>query len=471
MGLLDGFTMQTGWTGGFAMLVVSGPVGAVALVLAGLRWPAQRLARGVALWATLVLIATGLTCYPEVRQGHLASLLLLMTDLVAVTSAWDSVWWGREHKMDLRRYFVGWALFWLSLNLLAVAGNLVVAWLAIEFSSLASGALIVGMGSRRALEAAWKYIVIASVGLFMAVIGIVFVYASLRWENLGWHTLDFANLHSHYGSIAPIVREIATILIVSGMGTKVGLVPFHTWLPDAHSEAPSPVSGLLSGVLLGLGLVTIARFIRAVPLSSETVLSGSHLLLLFGSLSVVVGTLALLVQADIKRLLAYSSIEQMGIAAVGFGIGTPFAQQAALLQLAFHAVIKSSLFYIAGHLSEAHGSKRLQRMTNMAGRHRGLSLAWAVGILALAGLPPLGLAYSEWMILFGLWQSQLWLVLAVVSLSLVLGFAALVYHLLRGLWGQAAEAPGSAMAGPVHTPAQGTGAKESLTSEPAIDVI
>ena len=413
-----------------------GPAVVTLLAFAGHRWQPVRLRQTVAVWVALVFILTGVGSYHAIIDGHWSALLLVLTDLVAATSAWDSVWWGREHPaMKARRYYVWWALFWASLIVIATADNLVLAWLAIEFSSLASGALIVEMGNRRALEAAWKYIVIASVGLFMAVVGIVFVYASLQSENLGWHTLDYANIHAHYQAIAPIVRQIATILIVSGIGTKAGLVPFHTWLPDAHSEAPSPVSGLLSGILLGLSLVTVDRFISSAPLPVATRLSGPHLLLFFGVLSVLVGTLALLVQGDVKRLLAYSSIEQMGITAIGFGIGTPFAHEAALLQLVFHAIIKSSMFYVGGHLSVAYGSKHLQRMTNMAVQQRGLAIAWAAGMLALAGLPPLGLAYSEWMILFGLWQSHLWIVLLVLSCSLALGFAALLHHLVRGLWG------------------------------------
>ena len=420
------------------ILYALGPAGVMLLALVWRRLPHDWLRLAIAFWSTLVLILAAIASAHAAVHGHSFSWLLLLVDLVAATSAWDSIWWGREHPaMKARRYYVWWALFWASLIVVAVAGNLVLAWLAIEFSTLASGALIVEMGSRRALEAAWKYIVVASVGMLMAIIGIVFVFASLQFENLGWHTLDYVNIYSHYQAIAPIVREIATILIVSGIGTKAGLVPFHTWLPDAHSVAPSPVSGLLSGILLGLSLVTVDRYVAAVPLPTGILLSGQHLLLFFGALSVLVGTLALLVQSDVKRLLAYSSIEQVGIMAIGFGVGTPLAREAALLQLVFHAIIKSSLFYTGGHLSVKYQSVHMQHMTNMAHRHRGLAIAWALGILSLAGLPPLGLAYSEWMILLGLWQSHSWLALAVLSLSLLLGFAALLHHLIGGLWGQA----------------------------------
>ncbi len=414
-----------------------GPIGVMVLALIGYRWMPKRMPITIAVWVSLVFVITGIYFYREMMHGIWEMWLLLLVDLIAAGSAWDSIWWIREHHtVKLLRYYVWWALFWLALVIIATAGNLVLAWLAIEFSTLASGALIVEMGHRRALEAAWKYIVVASVGMLMAIIGIVFLYASLQFEHLGWHTLDYTNLHAHFLAISPIVRKMATILIVCGIGTKAGLVPFHTWLPDAHSVAPSPISGLLSGILLGVSLVTIDQFVAAVPLSSHVLLSGQHLLLFFGTLSVVVGTLAILVQTDIKRMLAYSSIEQVGIMAIGFGIGTPYAQEAAILQLVFHAMIKSGLFYISGHLSVRYHSIHLPQMTDMIRRHRKLALAWAIGILALAGLPPLGLAFSEWMILYGLWSSHLWVFLIVLSISLMLGFAALMHHLISGLWGE-----------------------------------
>ncbi|WP_430626344.1 proton-conducting transporter membrane subunit [Sulfobacillus thermotolerans] len=327
------------------------------------------------------------------------------------------------------------ASFWLSLNVIAWSPNLAVSWLAIEFSTLASGALIVLGNTPQALEAAWKYIVIASVGLALGLMGIIFIYGSLRSQGLGWQTLSYVNLWRHHAHIAGIIRAVATLLVVGGIGTKVGLVPFHTWLPDAHSEAPSPVSGLLSGVLLGLCLITLVRFIQAVPVPSESVLSGPHLLLGFGMASVAMGALALFVQHDIKRLLAYSSIEQMGIMAIGFGLGTPLAETAALWQYAFHAVIKSTLFFTSGHLTERYHSKNLGHITDLARQHPKMAGLWAVGILALAGLPPLGLAYSEWMILWALWQSHALWALGTMSTALVLTFTALLYHLLKGLWG------------------------------------
>lgn len=414
----------------------AGPLGAVLLGLGASKTQRRWIPQAIALWVSLAAAGNAVWFYPALNAGHWSAILIVLTDVVAATSVWDSIGFVKEHPaLRLRPYFIWWALFWASLIAIAVADNLAVSWLAIEFSTLASGALVVEMGHRRALEAAWKYIVIASVGLALGLIGIIFVYGSLRFQGLSWQTLNYVNLAHHFGQIPLIVREVATIFIVSGIGTKVGLVPFHTWLPDAHSEAPSPVSGLLSGILLGLSLFTIDRVIHALPLPPSTIFSGPHLLALFGALSVVVGALALLVQRDIKRLLAYSSIEQMGIIAIALGIGSPLAQYGALWQFAFHAVIKSSLFYLAGHLSIVYRTKRLDKITALALHHPRWAIAWSIGLLALAGFPPLGLAYSEWLILQALWQAKAIGLVIVVTAGLVLTFAALMYHLLRGLWG------------------------------------
>ncbi len=415
---------------------LAGPVIPLVLAVVVLRRHAnQRWCTVIAIWASLVWLGECDLTWHLVMQWRMWAVLLDVTNLIAASSAWDSVIWLREHPhMVPFRYYGWWSLFWAALLGIALAHNLALAWLAVEFSTLTSGALIIEVGDRHALEAAWKYILIASVGLIMGLIGLVFLYASLRSQNLGWAILNYQNLHAQFSHIAPMIRTLATVFIVAGFGTKAGLVPFHTWLPDAHSEAPSPVSGLLSGVLLGLSLFTVVRFVEAVPTARGAFLSGSHLLTIFGTLSVVVGALALLVQRDIKRLLAYSSIEQVGIMAVAAGLGTKAAVGLALWQFALHALIKSSVFYGAGHLSVLYQTQRLTKITGLLARYPVGAVGWAVGILALAGLPPLGLAYSEWLIFRQLWQHHAYLVIGLVAAALTVTFAALVYHLMRTLW-------------------------------------
>ena len=415
-------------------LYIAGPVGVIAIALGARR--ARQMPTWVAAWVSLIALATAAAQVPALAHGRWPAIVGVVTDLIAATSAWDSVRWLAQHpRMPSLRYYVWWALFWGALVAIATANNLGVAWVAIEFSTLSSAALIAELGHRRALEAAWKYVLIASIGLALGLVGIIFVYGSLAPLGLGWQALSFPVLAHHAHQIPRIIRELAMILVVSGFGTKAGLVPFHTWLPDAHSEAPSPVSGLLSGVLLGLCLLTIERFRAAVPLPATVLWTGGHLLAVFGGLSVLVGSLALLGQRDIKRLLAYSSIEQMGLVAIGLSIGTPLAITAALLQFVFHAVIKSGLFFEAGHLAAVYRTQRLTRITGIWRRDRRAGVRWSVGILALAGMPPLGLAFSEWMLLDALWRAHQVVLVLVISGALLITFAALVHHWLDGLWG------------------------------------
>ncbi|MCL6562485.1 MAG: hypothetical protein K6U87_05705 [Firmicutes bacterium] len=416
--------------------ILLGPLGITAVALLARRRLTPGWGVWIAVWVGLDTAVTLALTLPAIGRGEWGAIFLAVTNLVALTSVGDSVLWLREHtRVAPHRYYFWWSLFWAALLGIALSKNLALSWLAVEFSTLASAALIIEMGGPHALEAGWKYIVIASVGLILALTGIVFIYATLRYQGLSWATLDFSNLHAQYPQIAPVVQQLGAILLVSGFGTKAGLVPFHTWLPDAHSEAPSPVSGLLSGVLLGLSLFTVARAVGTVPTGLPVYFSVDHLLTLFGAISVVVGALALLVQQDIKRLLAYSSIEQVGMMAVALGLGSRAAVGAALMQFVLHAVIKSSLFYGAGHLSVRYGTKGLSDITSLWARHRLGALLWTLGILALAGVPPLGLAYSEWLILDQLWLHHAYLVVAVVSVSLTISFAALAHHLIHNLWG------------------------------------
>lgn len=417
-----------------------GPIGLALAALVFKRRLQTRYLGGVVVWTGLAFLWTVALTWHGIRLGEWHAIFAAVTNLVAWTSAWDSVFWLREHpQVAAHRYFLWWALFWGALLGIAISQNLAMSWLFVEFSTLTSGALIIEMGDAQALEAAWKYIVIASVGLILGLVGIVFLYASLRVPGSGWSTLDYHYMATHVGQIAPIVRQLSVILLVVGFGTKAGLVPFHTWLPDAHSEAPSPVSGLLSGVLLGLSLFTLVRMVKILPIVGQGFLTGRHLLTLFGLLSVVVGALALLVQRDIKRLLAYSSIEQVGLMALAAAVGTREALYAALWQFALHAVIKSSLFYGAGHLTVQYGTKTLAQIAGLQARHRIGAFFWAFGIFALAGVPPLGLAYSEWLIFRALWQNHAYLVVLVAAGALSLTFAALTYHLIHTLWGELPE--------------------------------
>ena len=417
------------------ILDLVGPFGVLVLAFAGRRYDSRWMAKIIALWVGINFIFYAIRFMTHPSYGETFAWLLPLIELMVTGSALVSIRWLREHpSQSIVRYYLWWALFYAALVVIATTQNLVLAWLAIEFSTLVSSALLIELGNRRALEAAFKYMVIAPVGMSIALLGIVLLYASLQSQHLGWQTFTYANLALHHQAIAPIVRHIVTIMMLCGIGTKAGLVPFHTWLPDAHSVAPSPISGLLSGCLLGLCLLVIDHFLRAISMPSTLFLSGQHLLLFFGVLSVLIGSFALFVQKDIKRMLAYSSIEQVGMMAIGFGIGTHLAIDAALLQFVFHAIIKASLFYLAGYFSERYHSTHLFQWTAMIKKFPRLAILWAVLLMALAGLPPLGLAYSEWMLILSLWNQQETFVFLALCLGLVLSFSALSDHLIKSLW-------------------------------------
>ena len=417
------------------ILDMIGPFGVLLLAFGSYRYDPRRISLSIAFWVGINFLFYAIRFMVHPGYGMTFAWLLPLIELMVTGSAFVSIRWLREHpSQSVVRYYFWWALFYAALVVIAITQNLVLAWLAIEFSTLVSSALLIEVGNRRALEAAFKYMVIASVGMSVALLGIVLLYASLQSQHLGWQTFTYANLALHHQAIAPIVRHIITIMMLCGIGTKAGLVPFHTWLPDAHSVAPSPISGLLSGCLLGLCLLVIDHFLRAISMPSTHFLSGQHLLLIFGVLSVLIGSFALFVQKDVKRMLAYSSIEQVGMMAIGFGIGTPLAIDAALLQFVFHAMIKASLFYLAGYFSERYHSTNLFEWKEITKKFPRLAILWAILLLALAGLPPLGLAYSEWMLILSLWDQQQTIVLLALCLGLVLSFSALSDHLIKSLW-------------------------------------
>ncbi|AEW06499.1 NADH dehydrogenase (quinone) [Sulfobacillus acidophilus DSM 10332] len=417
-----------------AYVLYGGPLGVVGLSVLGWIRPGRWLTRAVWGWLSALLGVGVLTLAPHLRLTQPSSLLALVVLVITWASAGDSLWWTAEHPaVPLTRYYLWWAGFWASLTGLALTDNLAAAWLWVELSTVTSAALILEMHSRRALEAAWKYVLIVSVGLLLGLLGLILLYAGLGSHHAGFATFNFGYLETHWRHIPLGIRQLSGVLLIVGLGTKVGLAPFHTWLPDAHAEAPAPVSGLLSGVLLGLTLWTLHRYLAAVPMGP--VGSGSPWLLWLGVLSVMVGSFSLFMQREVKRLLAYSSVEQVGMMAIGLGLGTSAGIAAALWQWIFHAGIKSGTFFVSGHLSERLHAKRMDAWQGAFRRAPRLGTVWAVGILALSGVPPLGISYSEWLLVRALWLDHQTGVLVLLSVGLTVTFMALLYHLLRGLFG------------------------------------
>ncbi len=331
---------------------------------------------------------------------------------------------------QVRHFYALFNLFAFSMLVVPVSNSLGVLWIAIEGTTLASVFLVAFYSSASALEAAWKYVIVGSVGIALALFGTVLTYyASVQalspTYDLNWSVL--APVASH---LDPGVMRLAFLFIVVGYGTKTGLAPMHTWLPDAHSEAPSPISALLSGVLLNCALYAILRFFAlATPSLGQTY--PATLLLAFGLLSLLVATLLILRQRDYKRLLAYSSIEHMGLMAVGVAFGGALGIYGALFQLINHAVTKSLLFFASGQVLLRYETKQIRRVSGIVKIMPVTGLLLVVGGLAITGAPPFGIFASELTILgAGFQQGQV--AAALIALALV----ATIFIAFWGHWHQ-----------------------------------
>lgn len=312
-------------------------------------------------------------------------------------------------------------------------GDLGGLWVAVEATTLAS-VFLVGFERRSAsIEAAWKFVILSTVGLGFALLGTVLLAAASPLRGTP-EALRWASLARCADGLDPSLARLAFVLILVGYGTKAGIAPMHAWLPDAHSQAPAPVSALLSGALLQTALYAVARF-RFLVAPAAGPLPGD-LLVLLGLVSAGGAALFLVVQTDLKRLLAYSSVEHIGVMAVGFGLGTPAGACAALLHAASHAAAKGLAFLCAGEAVEHAGSRRLPRLSGTISSLRFSGPLLAVGVLALAGLPPSGLFAAELLLLRALLEAGRPIAAALVALALATAFGGLVHQASRGLWGR-----------------------------------
>jgi len=321
--------------------------------------------------------------------------------------------------------------FLASLLLAALSGNLGLSWVAIELTTVTSAVLVGFSGDLRAVEAAWKYVILCSVGLALALLTVILFYALAGGGGL--HTLDWGSLQAAAAGFPAGPAKLAYLFALVGFGTKSGLAPLHAWLPDAHSEAPAPVSALLSGVLLAVVLCTLVR-VGAVTAATTGPAFPDRLLLGAGLLSVAVATPFLVLQDDLKRLLAYSSIEQIGLIAIGFGLHTPLAVDGAVLQLVVHALTKSGLFLAAGRLLHATGTQRLARLRALGQRAPLLGAALLFGVFTLGGLPPFGLFFSEFSIVQAALGANAALGLLLLLLLAVI-FGGLAFYGARAVFG------------------------------------
>lgn len=342
---------------------------------------------------------------------------------------------GKLTPLYLRFYHAMYQLLMFSMNLALLANNIGLMWVAVELATLTTVMMVGIYRTHESLEAAWKYFILGSVGIGLALFGTILVYlAAQPAVGEGMPAMTWTTLIANAAKLDAPLLNIAFVFLLLGYGTKVGLVPLHAWLPDAHSEGPTPISAVLSGLLLNVALYALLRFKILMAGNGEAFTPGP-LMMTLGLLSLLFAAFMLYPRRDIKRLFAYSSIEHMGIIVFAFGIGGAVANFAGLLHMTMHSLTKSAIFFTVGHIVQAKGTQRMTDITGIAISHPLLGFAFAVCVLAIAGLPPFGIFTSEFMLVTTTFAKQPWLA-ALLGLGLIVGFGALIWKLQGILFGE-----------------------------------
>ncbi|MFU8820724.1 MAG: hydrogenase 4 subunit F [Gammaproteobacteria bacterium] len=347
---------------------------------------------------------------------------------------------GRVTGRRMRLYHASFQGFLFSMLLALSTNNLGVLWVALEGATLATVLLVSLYRTPESVEAAWKYFILCGVGIAQALFGTVLVYlAAARVIDDPEQAMLWSVLHAHADQLEPVVMSIAFIFLLVGYGTKVGLVPLHNWLPDAHSEGPTPMSAVLSGLLLNVALYAIVRvkMLTDAALGVETGQPGlaGFLMMGFGLASFIVAGLFLHRQRDIKRLFSYSSIEHMGLMTFAFGLGGALATFGALLHMTVHSLAKSAIFVTVGHASQIAGSQSIDAIRGLIRTQPVVGWGLLVGALAIAGFPPFGVFVSEFLVLTATMQSFPWLTVPLL-VGLAVAFAGLFRHLQPMVYGE-----------------------------------
>src|ERR1022692_50612 len=407
---------------------------------------------------TLELAAIGIAVYSihswgvlqvgrYLRADGLTSFFLISLGLISALVLVYSSGYLRhvpEGRFSSLRWFYGLVfLFLFTMVAVYLSANLGMMWIFVEATTLASALLVGFYNTEGAVEAGWKYLMVCTVGIAFALFGTIVLYlAAVKAGMNPAAALDWVSLMDAVSrlSLDPHLVKLAFVFVIVGYGTKIGFVPMHSWLPDAHAEAPTPISALLSAVLLNCAMYALMRYDAIVSHSVGPAFPHT-LLLIFGVMSMVVAGLLILVQRNLKRMMAYSSVEHMGVIAIGLALGGPLGAYGALLHIFNHSVGKSLLFFSAGNVRENFGTLRMDSIRGMARTLPYTSIALVVGGVAIVGLPPFSLFVSEFAILSEAFSQARYTVAALFILVLSVVFGGFTYHLLRMLGGDPKSAP------------------------------
>ena len=343
---------------------------------------------------------------------------------------------GRLTPPFVRFYHAMYQVLMFAMNLALIANNIGLMWVAIELATLTTVMMVGIYRTHEALEAAWKYFILGSVGIALALFGTILVYMAARpVVGEGLDAMVWSVLVTRAGAFDPALLDVAFVFLLLGYGTKIGLAPLHAWLPDAHAEGPTPISAVLSGLLLNVALYALLRFKMLLAVNPAAIAPGP-LMVTLGLVSLVFAAFMLYRRRDIKRMFAYSSIEHMGIIAFAFGMGGPLANFAGLLHMTMHSLTKSAIFFAVGHVAQVKGTQRIADMGGLTETHPVLGWTLILGVVAIAGLPPLGIFTSEFLVMSSTFARAPALALVLVF-GILVGFAALFLRLNSIAFGEA----------------------------------
>jgi hydrogenase-4 component F len=359
---------------------------------------------------------------------------------------------GRLTPVFVRFYHAMYQTLMFAMNLALVANNIGLMWVAVEIATLTTVLMVGIYRTHEALEAAWKYFILGSVGIALALFGTILVYMAARPViGEGLDAMVWTVLVAHASQFDPALLNVAFVFLLLGYGTKVGLAPLHAWLPDAHAEGPTPISAVLSGLLLNVALYALLRFKMMLAVNLGAIAPGP-LMVIMGLISVIFASLMLYRRRDIKRMFAYSSIEHMGIIVFAFGIGGPLANFAGLLHMTMHSLTKSAIFFAVGHIAQVKGTQKIADIGGLTVTNPVLGWGLMLGVIAIVGLPPLGIFMSEFLVVSSTFAHQPWLT-AILVLGILIALGGLLLRIGGVMFGEpkGATAPAEASYVPMFT--------------------
>ena len=430
-----------------ALALCIGIPAAGAIVAASM--PGHRLGALVTSLASLASFAAGMLLFDAPRFAgdyfildDANALFIALNSFVAFTTSVFSVSYvghevqnGRLTPMLVRFYHAMFLAIVAAMNLALASNNIGLLWVGLEFATLITVVMVGLYRTPAAIEAAWKYFILGSVGISLAFFGTILIYlAGQAALGEGLPAMTWSRLLASGAQLDPALVNLAFVFLLVGYGTKVGLFPMHAWLPDAHSEGPTPIAAVLSGLMLNVALFALLRF-KMIAGATPGALDPGPLMMIMGLATLLFASIMLFMRRDIKRLFAYSSIEHMGLIVFAFGMGGAVASFGALLHMAMHSLTKSAIFFAVGHVAQAKGTQEIARIRGLSVSHPLLALGLAAGVLAIAGLPPSGVFMSEFLIVTSAFARHP-LIAVLPALGLFLAFAALLWRLQDMLFGE-----------------------------------